>query len=93
VRAGLTQAAVAQRMGIAQSDVSKLERRADIRLSTLQAHARAIGARLRVGLQRPEDEAPRPLARRGALPLLADRPSMACGRERAHVSRPTNHSR
>jgi DNA-binding XRE family transcriptional regulator len=54
-RAGLTQTQVAERLGIAQSDVSKLERRGDIRLSTLRAYARAIGAELEVGLQGPTD--------------------------------------
>ena len=43
---GLTQAQVAVRLGMSQSDVSKLERRHDLRLSTLQAYARALGGRL-----------------------------------------------
>jgi len=60
-RAGLTQHQVAARLGISQSDVSKLERRADVRVSTLRAYARAIGARLTVTLQLPDDDAPRPL--------------------------------
>jgi hypothetical protein len=59
--AGLTQSQVAARMGISQADVSKLERRADVRLSTLRAFAAAIDARLHVGLQVPGEEAPRPL--------------------------------
>ena len=42
----LTQAQVAVRLGMSQSDVSKLERRQDLRLSTLQAYARALGGRL-----------------------------------------------
>ncbi len=42
----LTQAQVAVRLGMSQSDVSKLERRHDLRLSTLQAYARALGGRL-----------------------------------------------
>lgn len=58
-RVGMTQTQVAERLGIGQSDVSKLERRADVRLSTLQAYARAIGARLHVGIQGPGDDAPR----------------------------------
>lgn len=49
--AGLTQNQVAQRLGLSQADVSKLERRDDVRLSTLQAYARALGARLQVALQ------------------------------------------
>lgn len=54
--AGLTQTRVAERMGVAQSDVSKLERREDIRLSTLRAYARALGAKLVVALRLPDEE-------------------------------------
>lgn len=61
-RAGLTQAQVGERMGISQSDVSKLERRADVRLSTLRAYAAAIGAHLDVTIQVAGEEEPRPLA-------------------------------
>lgn len=43
---GLTQVEVAGRMGMTQSDLSKLERRQDVRLSTLQACAAALGGRL-----------------------------------------------
>lgn len=60
-RAGLTQAEVAERLGIGQSDVSKLERRSDVLLSTLRAYARAIGARLHLGLEGPDDDRPRPV--------------------------------
>ncbi len=42
----LTQTALARRMGMSQSDLSKLERRPDIRLSTLRAYARALGGRV-----------------------------------------------
>lgn len=45
---GLTQQAIADRMGIAQSDVSKLERRSDMRLSTLRSYVAATGGRLSV---------------------------------------------
>lgn len=68
-RAGLTQRQVAERLGISQADVSKLERREDVRVSTLRAYARAIGARLHLGLLGPGDAVPRqlvfPRARRG----------------------------
>lgn len=57
-RAGLTQSDVAERLGISQSDVSKLERRSDLRVSTLQAYVLAIGARLHIEIQGP-DEGPR----------------------------------
>jgi DNA-binding XRE family transcriptional regulator len=49
-RAGLTQADVAARMGISQADVSKLERRGDMRVSTLRAYARAVGVKLTISL-------------------------------------------
>jgi DNA-binding Xre family transcriptional regulator len=47
-RMGLTQVQMARRVGISQSDLSKLERRKDIRLSTLDAYTRALGGRLRL---------------------------------------------
>ena len=46
--AALTQAELAERLGISQSDVSKLERRRDVRLSTLRDDTAALGARLRL---------------------------------------------
>lgn len=58
---GLTQAEVGERLGISQSDVSKLERRSDMLLSTLRAYARAVGVRLRVDVQGPDDDRPRPI--------------------------------
>lgn len=45
-RRGLTQAQVGHRLGISQSDVSKLERRSDARLSTLARFIEATGGRL-----------------------------------------------
>ena len=62
MRAGVTQRQVAERLGISQSDVSKLERRADVRLSTLRAYAAAIGAHLSMTIQATGDVEPRPLA-------------------------------
>lgn len=40
---GLTQAALAARIGISQSDLSKLERRTDVKVSTLRTYATALG--------------------------------------------------
>ena len=45
---GKTQAQVAERMGISQSDYSKLERRRDVRVSTLRSLAKALGGSLRL---------------------------------------------
>lgn len=47
-RLGLTQAEVAARMGISQSDLSKLERRPNPRLSTLRQYADALGVQFHV---------------------------------------------
>lgn len=54
VAAGLTQHDVANRMGTRQSDVSKLERRADVRLSTMRAYVAALGGRLRLVVALPD---------------------------------------
>ena len=45
---GLTQVELAARMGISQSDLSKLERRGDVRLSTLRAYTAALGGGIRI---------------------------------------------
>jgi len=41
-RAGLTQAELASRVGMSQSDLSKLERRRDVRLSSLASYVKAL---------------------------------------------------
>ena len=58
---GLTQTEVGTRMGISQSDVSKLERRADVRLSTLAAYMAATGGRLRILVRYPDEPEDREL--------------------------------
>lgn len=45
---GLRQLDLAARLGMSQSDLSKLERRVDARLSTLRAYAKALGGTLRL---------------------------------------------
>lgn len=52
---GLTQAEVGERMGISQSDVSKVERRSDVRVSTLRAYVEATGGRLELRVRYPDD--------------------------------------
>jgi hypothetical protein len=47
-RSGLTQVELAGRIGMSQSDLSKLERRPDVRLSSLRTYAAALGSRLRI---------------------------------------------
>ncbi|HRA21822.1 MAG TPA: helix-turn-helix transcriptional regulator [Anaerolineae bacterium] len=45
---GLSQAALAARIGMSQSDLSKAERRSDWRVSTLEAIVEGLGLRLRL---------------------------------------------
>lgn len=45
---GLTQTDVSVQMGISQSDVSKIEGRRDVKLSTLRNYLAAVGADIRV---------------------------------------------
>jgi transcriptional regulator with XRE-family HTH domain len=56
-RRGRTQTEVAQELGISQSDVSKLERRADLRVSTLQRYVAALGGELRLTATFPPNDA------------------------------------
>ncbi|MBI4729760.1 MAG: XRE family transcriptional regulator [Acidobacteria bacterium] len=51
---GLTQEAISERLGISQSDVSKIERRSDVRLSTLRAYVAATGGKLELRAVYPE---------------------------------------
>lgn len=55
-RAGKTQAEVAEALGVRQSDVSKLERRADVRLSTLRRYVAALGGKLDIAIRLPDDQ-------------------------------------
>ena len=45
---GVTQAEVAEELGTEQSEVSRIERRPDVLLSTLRRYARSIGANCEV---------------------------------------------
>ena len=57
---GLTQVDVAGRLGVSQGNVSELERREDLYLSTLREYIEALGGRLE--LTAVFDEERRPLA-------------------------------
>lgn len=59
-RRGLSQAALAARVGMAQSDLSKAERRSDWRLSTVTSLVEGLGYRAQVVI---EDEAGRAIGR------------------------------
>lgn len=50
VALGKTQVEIAERAGMAQGDVSTLERRSDSKLSTLERYAEALGGRLEVAV-------------------------------------------
>lgn len=52
----LTQKAVADLLGMAQGDVSKLERRTDAYVGTLRNYIEALGGRLRITAQFPDAE-------------------------------------
>lgn len=57
-QAGLTQQQVAERMGTKKSAISRLENNAgDVRLSTLQRYAEAVGCRLVIDVAPMEEEA------------------------------------
>ncbi len=56
---GLTQVELASRLGMSQSDLSKLERRRDVRWSTLVRYAKALGGRLRVVFEAALERPPR----------------------------------
>ena len=55
---GLTQQDVATRLDMTQPEVSKLERRADVRVSTLSAYVGALGGRLVVSARLADGDAP-----------------------------------
>ncbi|MGH3665497.1 MAG: helix-turn-helix domain-containing protein [Egibacteraceae bacterium] len=55
-RAGLTQRQVAARMGVTQPDLSRLERRGDVKLSSLRGYTSAAGATLRLVADSAEGE-------------------------------------
>lgn len=51
---GKTQSEVAKRLGIRQPSLSKIERQADMKMSTLSGLAKAYGGTLRVVIEFPE---------------------------------------
>lgn len=82
-QAGLTQAEVARRLGTHKSAISRMENHAeDIRLSTLQRYAEAVGCFLSLEL-RPESEATIPTAVR----KVAAEPAPLPARKRSRRTR------
>lgn len=51
-----TQTALAENMGVRQSEVSKIEQRADMRLATLHDYVRGLGGELQLRAVFPEEE-------------------------------------
>ena len=49
---GITQTGLAERVGMSQSDLSKLERRKDVRVSSLRAYLAGLGGVLRLDFER-----------------------------------------
>lgn len=62
---GLTQEEMATRLQIGQENISRLEKRGDMKLSTLQGYVEALGGELRLTVTFP-DRAPIPLQGFGA---------------------------
>ncbi|SEA73231.1 XRE family transcriptional regulator [Nitrosospira multiformis] len=54
-KAGLTQAGVSQELGIPQSNVSRLEKGSDMLLSTLRQYVEAIGGKLNLTVELPNE--------------------------------------
>lgn len=52
--AGLTQAEVSQELGMPQSNVSRLEKGADMLLSTLRQYVEALGGKLKLTVELPD---------------------------------------
>lgn len=63
---GKTQVAVAKKLGLKQENVSRVEQRADVLLSTLDGYLKALGGRLRL-VAEFKDRAPVTLAGFGAI--------------------------
>lgn len=60
---GLTQEEVAERMGITQATLSRLEHRPDVKLSNIRRYIEALGGQLEVNVVLPERPASRKAGR------------------------------
>ena len=54
--AGLTQLQVAQRMGVTQASLSRMEHRPDVKISNIRKYIEAVGGRLEVSVVLPSHE-------------------------------------
>ena len=74
----ITQTAVAERLGSRQVYVSRLEKRADMKLSTLRAHVKAIGGELQLLVTFPKGRSVRLSelgSKKAARPSAKDKPA------------------
>jgi DNA-binding XRE family transcriptional regulator len=69
----LTQAAVAKAAHTTQDQVSKIERREDLMVSTLEKHIAALGGTLRISVDIP-GRPPIPLSLKGGKPVVTPAP-------------------
>ena len=53
--AGITQTEMAERLGVGQAAISKIEQRGDVHISSLQRYVEALGAQLRIDAAFPSD--------------------------------------
>jgi DNA-binding XRE family transcriptional regulator len=51
---GITQSEVAQKLGIPQSNVSRLEKSSDMLISTLRGYVEALGGKLEIAIELPD---------------------------------------
>jgi DNA-binding XRE family transcriptional regulator len=66
---GLTQAEVAQKLGMPQSNISRLEKSSDMLISTLRGYVEAVGGKLEIAIEMPD----RPTVKLHNLGDLVDR--------------------
>jgi DNA-binding XRE family transcriptional regulator len=65
-RLGVTQVELARRLGVSQGNVSELERRDDVYLSTLREYVEALGGELEISAVFPEQRTAIALGRKAA---------------------------
>lgn len=52
---GITQSIMAERQGVRQVNISNLEKRTDMHLSTLRKYVEALGCELEINIRMPDD--------------------------------------
>lgn len=83
-QAGMTQEQVAQRLGTKKSAISRIENHAgDMRLSTLQRYAEAVGLELVLELRQPAQSEPAKPARAARTKRVAASAAASASRSRA----------